>query len=93
MIRRQFDISSASSSPPRPSKSSDAFAEQSTKNSILPSLGLFGSGVSISGLIPTMMSELARQKRDDPLALAMTFVSSSIGLKSLLALPSFLRLS
>lgn len=91
MIRRQFDISSASSSPPRPS--SIAFAEQSTKNSILPSSGLFGSGVSISGLIPTMMSDFARQKRDDPLALAMTFVSSSIGLKSLLALPSFLRSS
>lgn len=78
----------ASSSPPLPSKSNNALAEQSTKNSILPSFGLFGNGVSISGLIPTIISELAIQNLEDPLALAMTFVSSSIGRKSFLFLPS-----
>ena len=42
-------ISVASSFPPRPSNSGVAFAEQSTKNSILPSFGLPGSGTSIGG--------------------------------------------
>ena len=41
-------ISVASSFPPRPSNSGVAFAEQSTKNSILPSFGLPGSGTSSS---------------------------------------------
>jgi hypothetical protein len=74
VIRRQFDISEANFSPPRPSKSSSALAEQSTKNSNFPSFGLFGNGTSISGFIPTMISELAILNLALPLALAIIFV-------------------
>ena len=44
-------ISAASSSPPRPSNSGVAFAEQSTKNSNRPSFGLSGKGVSSSAVL------------------------------------------
>lgn len=53
---------------------------QSTKNSILPSLGVSGSGVSISTFTHAKISELAKRKRADPLALLTMSISNSKGL-------------
>lgn len=76
---RLFAISLAKSSPPRPSKSGVAFAEQSTKNSILPSFGLSDAGMSISSFTATNTSVLASLNLAEPKACDTIFVSSSMG--------------